>query len=173
MRNYLHIIAFSFLLCCFTCAPNDNDNDHYRINFYNNTGRELYVTCSKWYPDTTIEGHLEWNDVERRYHDYRVKAYRQNKEPLHSIWDSYEEMFEGDEYGYKDYPNDTMMVFVFDADIIGKRIPDSFRDSLLLQEAFMARYDLSLQDLQRLNWTLSYPPTENMKTIKMWPNFFQ
>ena len=61
-------------------------------------------------------------------------------------------------------PIDTLMVFVFDAELLETN-PSNVEEALLL------RYDLSLKDLQRFNWTLSYPPTESMKDIKMWPRF--
>ena len=32
----------------------------------------------------------------------------------------------------------------------------------------LARYDLTLEDLERLNWTIYYPPNEKMKGIKMY-----
>jgi len=40
------------------------------------------------------------------------------------------------------------------------------RDYLVLQ-----RYYLSLQDLQKLNWRVSYPPTPEMKDMKMYPAY--
>ena len=33
----------------------------------------------------------------------------------------------------------------------------------------LARYDLSLEDLERLNFELSYPPDNRMQGIKMYP----
>ena len=35
----------------------------------------------------------------------------------------------------------------------------------------LARYDFSLQDMERLDWKFSYPPNEAMKDIKMDPPF--
>jgi len=32
---------------------------------------------------------------------------------------------------------------------------------------------LSLQDLQHVNWMLTYPPSPHMSAIKMWPPFGQ
>ena len=61
-------------------------------------------------------------------------------------------------------PLDTLMVFVFDARLLETN-PSHVEDALLV------RYDLSLYDLRRLNWTLAYPPTENMKDMKMWPEY--
>lgn len=170
MKHYYFLIIQMSILFCVSCAPENDENHHYYIIFNNNTGKDLYVIDSSIYPDTTNGpgGKIFGNQG-----FCKVEAYRSSSEPLHYLWESYEEAFILDEYG-KRYPSDTMMVFVYDVETFDKITRhDRVKDSLLLQEAFRARYDLSLQDLQRLNWTLSYPPTENMKTIKMWPNFFQ
>ena len=36
---------------------------------------------------------------------------------------------------------------------------------------FLWRYDLSFNDIERLNFLLSYPPDERMKDMKMWPPY--
>lgn len=40
-----------------------------------------------------------------------------------------------------------------------------------INNTIIQRYDLSLQDLQDANWMLTYPPSPNMRTIKMWPPY--
>ena len=55
------------------------------------------------------------------------------------------------------------MIFIMDADIV--ELHTDFK------KAIIQRYDISLQDLQCLNWMLTYPPSENMKDIKMWPPY--
>lgn len=59
---------------------------------------------------------------------------------------------------------DTLMIYILDDQALKKEDVD-------IRQSFLQRYDLSLQDLQRLNWVLSYPPAENMKDIKMWPTY--
>ena len=38
-------------------------------------------------------------------------------------------------------------------------------------EDVLVRYDLKREDLERLHWTISYPPTEAMKDIHMYPPY--
>jgi hypothetical protein len=66
-------------------------------------------------------------------------------------------------YSYNKIPNvDTVYFFILDADTI------SYEKCKVLQ-----RYNvsISLDELKNLNYTLSYPPTENMKDIKMYPPY--
>ena len=35
----------------------------------------------------------------------------------------------------------------------------------------LARYDLTLEDLERLHWECTYPPTEDMKNVHMFPPY--
>ena len=43
---------------------------------------------------------------------------------------------------------------------------------ILYTNYFVAqRYDLSLNDLKKLNWTITYPPVESMKDMHMYPPY--
>jgi len=46
-----------------------------------------------------------------------------------------------------------MMVYVFDAHVIETTAWDSVKANYLV----LKRYDLSLDDLKRMNWTITYP----------------
>ena len=180
MKHYSYLII-QILLFCISCVPENDEDHHYYITFYNNTGKDLYVDKSSSYPDTLeyFVSRFAYYPIEnyriasREYS--KVNANSHNNEVLRLPWErTYERAFYGHEGIPKDYKNDTMMVFVWDVEIYDKlTLHDRVKDSLLLQDAFKVRYDLSYQDLQRLNWTLSCPPTENMKTIKMWPRYSQ
>lgn len=142
------------LLCnfCLSCI-HENEYSHHTITFYNYSDKEIYVVQSdRDYPDTaSLQRYAFWNQPQT----YKVVSHGTNTD---AFWrrSSYESSFKTWQ--------DTLMVLVFDAEILEiNKIAD---DGAVLQ-----RYDLSLQDLQRLNWTLSYPPTESMKDIKMWPRF--
>jgi hypothetical protein len=59
------------------------------------------------------------------------------------------------------------MIFIFDGTTMDNTDWEVVKkDYLILQ-----RYDLSLQDFQKLNWKIYYPPTPAMKDIKMWPPY--
>ena len=68
-------------------------------------------------------------------------------------------------FGVKDLiPSDTLMVYVYDAELL-----DSHTTNLL--NTIIQRYDLSLQDLRSCNWIITYPPTEVMRNVKMYPPY--
>uniref|UniRef100_A0AB33JEV0 Lipoprotein n=4 Tax=unclassified Prevotella TaxID=2638335 RepID=A0AB33JEV0_9BACT len=160
MKHSLFISKL-LLLCIFiSCRPIEDENHHHRITFYNSIASKLYVVEEINYPDTTVN-HLY---VLRQPEIYRVDPYSLNNEAisLHPH-DTYEAAFK--EYkGYKRIPSDTLMVFVFDAEKLEKKNPDA-------KIYFLARYDLSLEDLKHCNWVLTYPPTEAMKDVKMYPPY--
>lgn len=62
---------------------------------------------------------------------------------------------------------DTLIVFVFTADSLDLYGLDYVKRNYLVSQ----RYDISLSDLQQLNWQLRFPPTEEMRNIKMWPPY--
>lgn len=68
---------------------------------------------------------------------------------------------------YNDAPSDTISFVIYDADTLSKHPWETIRQ----QYNILQRYDLSLQDLQKLNYTLYYPPTPAMKDMKMWPKY--
>ena len=150
-----HQFIFALLAACIYigCRPIEDENHHYTIPFYNNTEADLYIDTSDRYPDTTVTNLYGGPNI-------KIQAQSVNSDGLRDYWVTYETIFRDG----RQYPNDTLIVFVFDA----KRLEE---DRHHAENALLVRYDLSLQDLQRLNWMLSYPPTERMKDIKMWPKY--
>jgi len=64
--------------------------------------------------------------------------------------------------------NDTLCIFILH--------PDTLKIYLFLEEInknynILRRYDVSLQNMRQLNWTIVYPPDETMKNIKMYPPY--
>ena len=62
-------------------------------------------------------------------------------------------------------PQDTLSLFIFASDTLAKYSWEEVRKGYKV----LARYDLSLEDLERLNFELSYPPDNRMQGIKMYP----
>ena len=60
---------------------------------------------------------------------------------------------------------DTLYLFIFASDTLAKYSWEEIRKGYKV----LARYDLSLEDLERLNFELSYPPDNRMQGIKMYP----
>ena len=130
---------------CFGCIHDDEDS-HHTITFYNNSDRDVYVLGwdRKYLNESNMPIYRVWGDP----WNHKVTSHSKNTEAFWD-WDPYEQTLKQVE---------TILVFVFDAELLETNKEYS-------EDAVLLRKDFSLEDLQRLNWTLSYPPTENMKTI--------
>ena len=62
-------------------------------------------------------------------------------------------------------PGDTLSVFVFHTDTLSKYSWSQIRKDYNI----LKRYDLSLGDLQRLNFVVTYPPDASMGGVRMYP----
>lgn len=66
-----------------------------------------------------------------------------------------------------DLTSDTMSIFIFHSDTLDKYSWDEVREGYKI----LQRYDLSLKDLQKLDWSVTYPPSPEMKDMKMFPPY--
>ncbi len=64
-------------------------------------------------------------------------------------------------------PNDTLSVYIFSTDTLKRYSWEEVRSGYKV----LRRYNLSLSDLNRLDWTLTYPPTDNMRDVNMFPAY--
>jgi hypothetical protein len=60
---------------------------------------------------------------------------------------------------------DTLSIFFFEPDTIAKYNWATVREDYKI----LVRYDLSYSDLKQLDWCIYYPPTEEMKDMKIFP----
>lgn len=68
---------------------------------------------------------------------------------------------------YSNLPCDTMSVFIFHTDTLNKYSWQEVRDGYKI----LRRYDLSLEDIKKMKWTIPYPPDESMAGMKMYPPY--
>lgn len=68
---------------------------------------------------------------------------------------------------YSNLPCDTMSVFIFHTDTLNKYGWQEVRDGYKI----LRRYDLSLEDIKKMKWTIPYPPDESMAGMKMYPPY--
>lgn len=125
---------------CGTCLR--EDQGHERIIFQNNSNLRLYLYGEDIsYPDTSIY----FGDLTKTGTTQIVNPNSLNVSALEiqSIWEQ--------RLSHPD--QDTLMVFVFDADVI-ETVPWS---TVVHDYMVLKRYDLSLRDLQKMNWTVTYP----------------
>lgn len=66
---------------------------------------------------------------------------------------------------YNWHNRDTLCLFLIDTDTISKYGWDKVRDEYKV----LIRYDLSLQDLKKLNYKIYYPPSPEMQKMRMYP----
>jgi hypothetical protein len=70
-------------------------------------------------------------------------------------------------YEFNDPQQDTVCLFILDNDLVETVAWEQIRDSYFI----LRRYDLAMSDLKQLKWEISYPPTTEMKNIKMYPPY--
>lgn len=146
-------ITIMSLLSC-VLHPED-ENHHQSIRIRNNSSKTIYVAEGVWYPDTMSIFGIAHGIPE----SHEISSGGVN-EDVFWMFDFWEDAF-GDVNAIK---SDTIIVFILDGKartLPAKEIP----------QTIIQRYDIGLKDLQRTNWLLTYPPSESMKDIKMWPPY--
>jgi hypothetical protein len=145
------LIVTAFLL---TACPVEIHDDWY---FDNHTNDALVVYMAlgiaSAYPDTLLP-----SDV-NNMHIGRSDPH--SKQPM------YANGYVKPEDIVKGLPLDTLSIFIIFEDTLLTYSWEVIRSDYKI----LKRYDLSLQDLQKLNYTIPYPPTETMKNMKMYPPY--
>ena len=137
MKKTSITIILTFLLISGTCGKKDQDL-HDNITFINQSNKVLFI-CGDWeYPDTLINfgNPLLAGDFNKVYAN-------SSGDPL-KIRYSFESMFKR---------VDKLTVFVFDAHILETTPWGTVKSMYLI----LKRYELTLQDLNNMNWTITYP----------------
>ena len=62
-------------------------------------------------------------------------------------------------------PGDTISIVILHKDTLSRYSWTDIQDSYNI----LKRYDLGLRDLERLGFTITYPPDSSMVGVKMWP----
>ena len=142
----------------------DRENRHYRIPFKNDTNHSIYV-----FPETKEQFHMSphfhdtilhsfYCDPSRDTINFKVRP-REENEYAFFFMSCYEAMF--------GYDFDTLLAFVINADTLERYGWDDVCTYYKVEQ----RYDLSLENLQDLDFKLCFPPSEAMKHIHMWPPY--
>lgn len=151
--QYFLVFVIVILLCGLQCKK-----DQAPLFLMNNSDRSLYIYINNsWpgvgpvYPDTTL-----WGQTIHGYPLIRPHT-KQSFDDL--LGKRGEKTYE--------YLGDTLSFVIFDADTISKYSWDIINKEYKIVQ----RYDLSIYDLQKLDYTLYYPPSETMRNMKMFPPF--
>ena len=129
----IYICFACFIICC-SCR---HETCHHRITINNNSNKSIYYYNGSQYPDTilTFYSQFKSGDV------FSIEKFS-SKDAL------YNGCIEGILYQFK-----KISFTLFDAQTIDTTPWDTVRAKYLI----LKRYDLSLEDLQRMNWTITYP----------------
>ena len=155
MKNIIKFLLLSIVCITTTCLQKDSENCHYSIKFTNNSEQILYVNeHPDLYPDPFDIRNLSYFTPTQK----DIKCCEEKRI-------SY--MRSCIENAYNHGRIDTLFVYIFNAEVV-ENMPWEIvaRDYLVLK-----RYDLTLDDLQWLDWKITYPPTEAMKDVKMYPPY--
>lgn len=141
MKLLVYILAAS-LSICHSCG--EEEECHETITFINQSETELYVTSSTEYPDTmnfAFQPNPTLDSINKKVQSLEIND--------HVLWGR------GClELVFKDrIASDTLMIYVFDSQVL-ESMP---WDTVISQHLILKRYDLSLDDLGRLDWTITYP----------------
>ena len=155
MKN---MIKFLLLFCiCLTNACNkENEKCHFSIKITNSSEKVLYLNKKFAMHDhdtLSLIGMSYFSTTSRDIHKGTRRATFANR--------CIEDLFlrEKDTYFFS--------IYLFDATVVKYNVWEVVnRDYLVLK-----RYDFSMEELNRLDWRISYPPTEAMKDIKQWPPY--
>lgn len=147
-------VVILFILSIGLCAcPDEADNADNAINFYNNSSSDVYIffgypTGEKGeaiFPDTMITSQRRLTTLIKKNGGYAYYEYRH----------------------FKDQPS-VYHLYIFDADTVKKYSWDEIRAGYKV----LKRYDLNIENgLKEFNSVITYPPSENMKDVPMYPPY--
>ena len=153
------LISLAFISCQI-----DRPGNHYHVPFINNSKDTIYILWmakndhyqSPHFHDTLLHS-WDYNPLWSP-EEYKSAPGEENTSAMSSDtpWE-----------GIFHYQLDTLLIFVFNADALETFEWDFICENYLVEQ----RYDLSLEDLQSLDFKLYFPPTEAMKHIHMWPPY--
>jgi len=134
--KYLTFFLVGIIFVSNTCS-NKNDKDcHTSITIFNNSDKAIYFHISPAYSDTLI---LDFNPTEANK-DFKIEKFSSKKDIFRSC-------IEG-----KFYNSSEIRYFIYDAQILDSTPWDTIVNNYMI----LKRFDLSLEDLQKMNWTISY-----------------
>lgn len=138
MKKLLIVLVLPFLFLNTKCRSED-ENCHRRIIFDNKSDKELFVSLSYDYPDSISnfgKGGSEYVFAPREVNDYII-TFRNCIEK---------------EFGWRSNYG-ILMLFIFDNKVL-KSTPN---DTILKYRMYLKKYDLTVDTLQKMNWTVTYP----------------
>ncbi|MFN8208940.1 MAG: hypothetical protein U0T82_16260 [Bacteroidales bacterium] len=131
----ISLVSLCLLIASMTCKK----EEYLKLRINNTTNAPIYTAWTRDFPDTTFTYML--NPTLNPQTD-RVEAKSLQKKHYYSLTN---DIF--------DAWVDTISVFIFDAQLLDSTPWDTVKAKYLV----LKRYDLSLDDLNRMNWIINYP----------------
>ena len=135
------------IMCCCTLLScrylEEDDLHHYTVTFYNNSDQWVYIYGSNQY---YVRNSTPKHNVFHSPDIYKVAPHSYNKRALEirGYWEDY--LVSIPKYELMD----TLMIFVYDANMLETTKKYNY-------EAVLQRIDVTLEDLRKSNWVISYP----------------
>lgn len=160
-KTVLLVLAIIFACVLAGCKKPVIEHKHKYIGIINNSDLELLADYSlntkySFYSKLLhcCNCHLKYPDeIEDQY----ISPHSEKKKGIASYYDSYEISFE---------KNEKISLLLIDC----AKIPYVDLDKGAELKSICFRYDVSLDDLEELGWTVTFPPTEEMRGITMDPD---
>lgn len=138
MKNYILLLMVFLLSCAGSCNKNPFTRNGIALRIENKSDEEMRFFLSKIYPDTSILSVIPGGIRMLPAREYGWYEFRSS-----SFFSDY----------MNSLPKDTLSIFVFSHDTLLKYGWDDLR----LNYRIKRRYDLSLDDMERLKYIIPYP----------------
>lgn len=148
MRIGLKTLVVFLLLFCFSCVDKKKNYEdcHHYMTIINHSDLVIYATESYLYPDTVNFYKYIPNPSYQPYLN-KVNPEGENTDAVENLKGCLEGLFNEPHIG----SGDTMMVFLFREDSLKA---NDWKDA---PNYVLKRYDLTIDELNALNWTITYP----------------
>jgi hypothetical protein len=141
MKNI--ILFLNIIPLLISCNATNTASCHKIITFVNKTNKTIYVDGSGEYPKTE-DYKYNSNPLNNSY-DTKVGANESSQNVLPTSGNCHEAI-------YSSIKSGIMMVYVFD----GPTLETKGWDYIKANNLVLKRYDLTLKDLENMNWTITY-----------------
>jgi hypothetical protein len=148
--NYLLSLLLNIALLLGSCH---DENDIYKLRINNLSDKPVYVEWTTCYPDTSLA-----TVTNPTYNPYITKVEAKTLQPS---------IYRNASKGLFDGKIEKLSVFIFDAAVVENTPWDTVKAKYMI----LQRYDLNLEELEKFNWIITYPPTEDMKDVRMFPPY--
>lgn len=151
-------IVFCILLL-FTIISCEKPRDYY-ITFENNSNKTVIVDIGFGYPKDSI------NVIESMYIESLIQIRPNSSKNIFGGFEKPSSWYI-DFYHSQTRCSGYVSFYIMDASVKRRHDLETIQKEYML----LARYDITQEDIERLDWTISYPPTPEMHGVHMWISY--